>query len=150
MPNIKLGSRPKSFKKTVTFPMLDGEGSIEFNFRYRTRVEYGAFVDDWRKKREEESAAEVESVLKAHEAAAKAAKEAGTEPPKLEILTEKALQAKMVEASADYIQQIADGWNLDEEFNWANIHELCDTIPSASGAIADAYREALTEGRRKN
>jgi hypothetical protein len=151
MAKIILGARPQSFRRTVSFPLLDGEqGSIEMVFKYRTRKEYGAFVDDWSKKREDESAAEVERVLKSHEAAVKAAKEAGTEPPKLELLTQQGLQAKVVETSAEYILQIAEGWNLDVDFCWENIHQLCDEIPTAGAAIADAYRHALTEARQGN
>ena len=43
---IKLGSRPKSFTRIVKFPMLEGgEGSIECTFKYRTRSEFGVFID---------------------------------------------------------------------------------------------------------
>ena len=43
---IKLGNRPKSFKRIVTFDMLEGgKGSIECIYKYRTRSEFGVFVD---------------------------------------------------------------------------------------------------------
>ena len=46
MATIKLGNRPKAFKRIVTFDMLEGgKGSIECNFRYRTRSEFGVFID---------------------------------------------------------------------------------------------------------
>ena len=47
MAKIKLGNRPKNFKRTVSFDMLDGtKGTIECIFKYRTRSEFGAFVDE--------------------------------------------------------------------------------------------------------
>jgi hypothetical protein len=46
MAKITLGKRPKHFKRTLTVPMLEGgEGQIEISFIYRTRTEFGAFVD---------------------------------------------------------------------------------------------------------
>jgi len=47
MAKIKLGSRPKSFKRTVKVPMLEGtEGTIEMIYKYRTRSEFGVFIDE--------------------------------------------------------------------------------------------------------
>lgn len=44
---IKLGARPKTFARTVTFPMPGEEmGSIEVKFRYRSRSEFAEFVDN--------------------------------------------------------------------------------------------------------
>ena len=46
MAKIKLGSTPKSFKRIVTVDMLDGtKGSIECQFKYRTRTQFGQFLD---------------------------------------------------------------------------------------------------------
>jgi hypothetical protein len=46
MAKITLGQRPKTFSKTVSFPMLDGTtGQITVKYRYRTRKEYGSMVD---------------------------------------------------------------------------------------------------------
>ena len=46
MAKIKLGNAPENFKRTVTFPLLDGtEGQIECVFKYRTRTQFGALVD---------------------------------------------------------------------------------------------------------
>ena len=43
---IKLGARPKTFKHKVTVAMPEGgEGVIEITYRYRTRREFGAFLD---------------------------------------------------------------------------------------------------------
>lgn len=151
MAKITLGSTPKTFQHAVTFPMLDGtEGTIELTFKYRTRTEYGAFVDAWRKQREARSTADVQAKLQAHEEAVKQAKEAGTEPPSIELLPQAELQTAVVEGTADYILLIAEGWNLDEPFSMANVRQLCDEVPSAGPAITDAYRVALTEARLGN
>lgn len=46
MATIKLGARPKTIKHTVSFPMLDGTtGQIACEFKYRTRREFGEFVE---------------------------------------------------------------------------------------------------------
>lgn len=151
MAKITLGNRPRTFKKEVTFPMLDGsEGSIEITFKYRTRKEYGAFVDDWQKQREERSRVEVQAKLQQHEAAAAAATEAGQEAPALNLITQAELQAMAVDASADYIMAIAEGWDVDAPFSVETIQQLCDETPSAGAAISTAYRVALTEARLGN
>lgn len=151
MAKITLGNKPKTFTHEVSFPMLDGsKGTIEVLFKYRTRTEYGAFVDDWRKQRETQSTEEVQTKLQAHEAAAQQAKDAGAEPPALELLTQADLQSAVVTGTTDYIMLIAEGWNLDEEFTRANVLQLCDEVPSAGPAITEAYRAALTEARLGN
>ena len=44
--NIKLGARPKNFVRTVTFALPEGgEGRIACTYRYRTRTQFGEFVD---------------------------------------------------------------------------------------------------------
>ena len=46
MAKIKLGNRPKNFKRIVKFQMLEGgEGAIECVYKYRTRKEFGEFID---------------------------------------------------------------------------------------------------------
>lgn len=151
MAKITLGNKPKNFPHEVTFPMLDGtQGVIEILFKYRTRKEYGAFVDEWKRQREAQASADVQAKLKAHEAAAQQAKEAGAEVPALELLTQTEMQAAVVDGNADYILQIADGWNLDFAFSRENLQQLCDEEPSAGPAIVTAYRAALTEARLGN
>ena len=44
---IKLGAQPASFTRAVTFPMLySTTGSIDCQFKYRTRSQFGALVDE--------------------------------------------------------------------------------------------------------
>jgi hypothetical protein len=124
---IMLGKRPASFNHTVKFPMLDGtEGSIACVFKYRTRKEFGVFID---------------GIMEA----------AGMTPQadgeKFSMAT---LMEKTAGANADYILQVLDGWNLEEELSRASLEQLADEIPAATTAIMEQYRVAITEGRLGN
>lgn len=128
MAKIKLGNRPKNFKKVVKFPMLDGTtGSVEITYKYRTRKEFGEFVD---------------SMM---EAAGEKKGQADDEKFSLAALME-----RMGSANADYVLQVVDEWNLDEELSRESVEQLTDEIPAATAAIMETYRVAITEGRLGN
>ena len=128
MAKIKLGSRPKSFKRIVKVPMLDGsEGSIEVVYKYRTRSEFGVLID----------AITEASGLK-------------SKPDDDAKFSLADLMEKTKESNADYIFKVAEGWNLDVEFTLANVAQLCDELPGAASAIMETYRIAVTEGRLGN
>jgi len=127
MAKITLGKTPKSFKRVITVDMLDGtKGSIECEFKYRTRTEFGAFLDG-------------------------IFADAGVKPADTD---EKVAIAEIMEktrdTNADYLIQVLDGWNLDAELNKANLQQLCDEFPGVANSIMEAYRVAVTEGRTKN
>jgi hypothetical protein len=131
MAKIKLGARPKTFTHSITVPMPEGgTASVQMLYRYRTRSEFGGFVDN---------------LISA----------AGTPAPAdqtdqaVAFSLRQALEATR-DTNADYILAIAEGWNLDEEFNRANLVQLCDELPGAAMAIIEQYRAALTEGRLGN
>lgn len=131
MAKITLGKRPRVFKKTITVPMLEGgEGSVEVVYKYRTRTEFGAFVDEL-------------------------ISDAGTPPPAsqadedVKFSLESALTATR-DKNADYIMRIAEGWNLDIEFSRDSVVQMCDELPGAALQIIDSYRAAITEGRLGN
>lgn len=127
MAKIQLGKCPTSFKKPVTFPMLDGTtGVIEITYRYRTRKEFGLFID------------------KMMTAAGK------VKQPDPEKFSMAELMAKTAGANADYILQVITGWDLDAELTDKNVQQLADELPAAATAIMDAYRVAITEGRLGN
>lgn len=130
MAKIVLGNRPKDFKKIVKFPMLDGtEGAIECIYKYRTRKEFGVFID---------------GLLDA----AKVNTAAGTDgEPKFSMAE---LMEKTAGSNADYILQVLDGWNLDEKLSPASAQQLADELPAAAAAIMESYRIAITEGRSGN
>lgn len=122
MAKIKIGNKPKNFKKTVTFPMLDGtQGEIECVFKYRTRTEFGQFID---------------SIFSGAQSSADF---------KMAEIMEKAR-----DKNAEYLAQVLDVWNLDEELSLANLQELADECPGAVVAIMEDYRAAIIEGRLGN
>ena len=127
---IKLGKRPKHFTRKITVPLPEGgDGSVEIRYLYRTRTEFGAFVDELL------SAANVKPASQAEEDVAFSLKAA--------------LEATR-DTNADYILKIADGWNLDEEFSRESVVQLCDELPGAAMAIINTYRQAVAEGRLGN
>lgn len=126
---ITLGNRPKSFTKKVEFPMLDGTtGFIEITFRYRTKSEFGAFVDKMREGRGD-------------------MKEAVADDDKFSL-------AKVFEkaggANAEYILECVDAWSLEHDLSLANLQQLADELPGAATAIMETYRIAISEGRLGN
>lgn len=124
MAKISLGKAPKTFTSTVRVPMLDGtEGTIECVFRYRTLTEYGAFIDG----------------LKADAGA-------GLADP----LSLAETLARARNKNGQYLLQILEGWNLDQDLSPETAQQLCDELPGALTAIVDAYRAAVVEGRRGN
>lgn len=127
---IKLGARPKTFKYKVAVAMPEGgEGVIEVNYRYRTRKEFGAFLD---------------GILAEAKGKAKLVSDDDV------VLSLAEALATTSEANADMILQIAEGWDLEHEFNHANVAQLCDELPGVAMAIINTYRQAVTEGRLGN
>ncbi len=136
MSKVKLGSRPKHFKATIQVPLHEGQaGTIQVSYIYRTRKEFGAFVDEL-----------LAAVPK--QAAAAVADEAAAAPAGKYSLA--ADLGKSIDTQADYIMRIADGWDLDEPFNRLSVYTLCDELPGAAVAIIEHYRNAVSEGRLGN
>jgi len=130
MAKIVLGKRPKNFKKIIKIPMLEGgEGTVEVSYIYRTRTEFGAFVDE----------------LFA-DAGVKPASQADDD---VKFSLAEAL-ARTRDTNADYILKIVDGWNLDIDFSREAVVQMCDELPGAALAMIDSYRLAVTEGRLGN
>lgn len=122
MSKIKLGNRPKNFKHVVSFPMLDGAtGTIEVLYKYRTVSEFGAFIE-------------------------KMMSDLGTDEEK----GVSAVMSRMVKVNAEYLLQVIEGWNLDEELNEETAHQLANELPAAAAAIMSAYRQAIVEQRLGN
>lgn len=130
MAKIILGSRPKNFTRIITVDLPEGgKGSVEMLFKYRTRTEFGEFIDHLLDK------------------AGVSVKDTSEEALKFSL--KEALE-KTIEQNAEYILQVADGWNLDKDFNRQSVLQLCDELPGAAQAVMDAYREAITTGRLGN
>ncbi len=129
MAKIKLGARPKNFNATVNVKLLDGtDGAIEMKFKYRTRTEFGAFLDE----------------IHAENGVSPAASDEDTAT-----LLKRAYETG-VDRHAGQVMRVAEGWNLDEDFSLENIKSLCDELPGVAFAIMEAYRVAITEGRLGN
>lgn len=129
MSKIKLGARPKSFSRVVKFPMHDGTtGRIEVTFKYRTRSEFGEFIDSL----------------------VTAAKAQGLTDSDASDFSMGEFMTKQAGANASYLMQVMEAWDLDEPFNQANVQQLADELPGAAMAIMETYRAACAEGRLGN
>lgn len=130
MAKITLGKRPKNFKHNITVPLLDGTtGSMEIIFTYRTRTEFGQMIDGLMDDA--------------------GVKPAGEDDESQKLSLAQAME-RTKETNADYILKVAEGWNLESDFNRENVAQLCDEIPAAAMAIMNSYRAAITEGKLGN
>ena len=130
MAKIVLGKRPRNFKRSIKVDLPEGGvGEVEVSFIYRTRTEFGAFID---------------SMM-----ADAGVKQTGQSDDEQKFSLEQAL-AKTREANADYIMKVADGWNLEAEFSRDTVAQLCDELPGVAMEIMNVYRAAITEGRLGN
>jgi hypothetical protein len=128
MSKIKLGQTPKNFKKIVKFPLLDGKtGHIEVVYRYRTRKEFGLFIDELMN-------------------SAGVTTEQDPDAP----FSMQALMEKTGDSNADYLLEVMEAWDLDVPLTKESAQQLSDEIPAAAMAIMETYRMAITEGRLGN
>ncbi len=131
---IVLGKRPESIHRIVKVPLPEGKtGTIEVDFKYRTRREFAKFVDEM-----------VEGTKAQAQAQAEAA-EAAEEKFSTHSITD-----ATVRANAKYLGDAIVGWNLDAELCEESLVQLCDELPGVCQALMDAYRAAITEGRSGN
>lgn len=137
---ITLGSRPKTFPKTVEFSMLDGEtGCIPVTFHYRTRKENAKLVDELQDAAKALAANEAEAIK------VKIEKGEQVELPKNVDLLDREMSVQV-----DYLMKAIAGWGLDEKFDRAALEQLADELPQAIPALIDGYRKAINEGRLGN
>lgn len=140
MAKIVLGQRPKSFKRTIKFDMLDGSaGSFTVDYKYRTRTEFGEFADSVRAQMK----AADEALLDRVKAQATAGEEVAP-------LTQADLIRRENANNVAYVMSCIDGWDLDEPFSQAAVEQLADEVPAAVTAIIATYRDAITDGRLGN
>jgi len=137
MAKISLGKRPANFHHRIKVTLLDGStGEIRMLFKYRTRKQFGEFLDELF----QEAKLQPESL----------------EPVDMEAAMALAL-AKVVDQNAAFIMKVAEGWDLSDpdtgeptEFSQAKVEQLCDELPGVAMAIIGAYRAAVSEGRLGN
>ena len=123
---IKLGNRPISFKKIpVKFTLPDGEaGAISVVFKYRTRSEFAAYLNQLFDNAEKPAVDETPDFV--------------------------ALFAKSNEKTVGQLLDSIDSWDFEYDLNKATLVQLGDEIPSALSALASAYSSACTEGKLGN
>ncbi len=139
MKKLKLGDNPKNFKKSIAIVLLDGgTAPLEVSFIYRTRRQFAELVDANIAKAEADAKAAVEAADQAQDGAA---------PKRLTIAESYAAVDK---ARVDHVLQIADGWDLADEFNEKSLLQFEDEFPGALHAISTAYAQAVAEARAKN
>lgn len=128
MAKIQLGSAPRSFRRKIVFPLLQGgEGDITVEFRYRTRAQFAAFIKEM-----------------FPELASGPAVRTG---PGFDLV---AAAEKSIESDVQHILGAVVNWDLEDQFDAASVRRLVDEFPAAAAAVLDAYRVEITEGRTKN
>ena len=128
MAKITLGNKPKTFKKfPVKFTMPDGtSGQINVAFKYRTRAEFGVYLNDLFKSGDVE-------------------KPEGDE--KLDFVK---LFATTTDKSVAQLLDAIDSWDFEYELSKETLAQLGDELPVVLSALGAAYNAACTEGRLGN
>lgn len=125
---VILGKRPQNFKSIpVKFTLPDGEtGIIPVVFKYRTRAEFGAYLNQLF-------------------ATSDAEKPGNDEAPDFI-----ALFAKAGEKTVSQLLDAIESWDFGHELSKETLIQLGDEIPAALAAIGSAYNLACTEGKLGN
>lgn len=143
---IKLGNNPVDFKRPVHVVKFNGDkDSITFTFRYMDKRKFAAMIDE--RVAVERMAADAEVArLKAIQADAE---EKGVEAilPPVSALDE---YLKWSKQQAEYILQLASGWDLTDELSVENLQQLEDEFPGALDEIQNVFKKSITDVRVKN
>lgn len=140
MAKIVLGKTPKNFTHTVSIKMLDGTtGEVECKFKYRTRKQFGEFVDRVNREAREAGKAELEKA----ENPAQPAVDSGAEVKPFSLAEH---VSGVLANNSKYMLQILEGWNLEAPLTVESLEQLGDEIPGASAAIINIYRTVISEG----
>lgn len=142
MAKIVLGKTPKNFTHTVTIQLVDGtKGEVECKFKFRTRRQFGEFVDRVNREAREAGKAEAAKITADVQPTAEVDAEAEVKPFSLADHVNGVLVN-----NSKYMLQILDGWNLDVPLTVESLEQLGDEIPGATAAIINIYRTVISEG----
>ena len=123
---IVLGKRPEGLPDVVKVEMPDGtEGLLPVTFKYRTRTEFGEFLD---------------SIF-------------GVEPPQFDGAASNAAanqQRGTTQYNGQYIFGCLKDWGLDAPFTLQACIQLADELPGVAQAVMNRYRKLSIEGRLGN
>lgn len=157
MAKLILGRTPKSFSKELSIAMLDGTvGHIKVEYKYRTRPEFAAFMDERLDAIKTESEAQMRAMADAAKAQAEKSKQAAADGAELPLpvidfgVSQVQLDEKKSAGQVGLILDIVLGWNLDIPFDREAVAQLVAELPLAATTIIETYREAITEGRLGN
>ena len=124
--SIVLGKKPDGIPDTLKIKLPDGtEGLLPVTFKYRTRTEFGEFLD---------------SIF-------------GAELPAFDGTSKNASgqqQRATVQINGQYIYGCLKDWGLDAPFTLQACIQLADELPGAVQSIMDTYRRLTMEGRLGN
>jgi len=124
MSKIVLGARPEFIESKVEFTMPDGSlGVISCKYKYRTRTEFAAFIDETNEKR-------------------------GATAGEAKTLHD--LVVRGVKADAEYLAEALVSWDLDEPLTLKNLEQFADELPAGVVALTNDYRKSINEGRLGN
>ena len=123
---IVLGKRPDGLPDTLTIKLPDGtDGLLPVTFKYRTRTEFGEFLD---------------SIF-------------GGPGPEFDGTGAKAAEHQQrgtTQYNGQYIFGCLKNWGLDAPFTLQSCIQLADELPGVTQAIMNRYRQLTTEGRLGN
>lgn len=123
---IVLGKRPDGLPDTLTIKLPDGtDGLLPVTFKYRTRTEFGEFLD---------------SIF-------------GGPAPEFDGTGAKAAENQQrgtTQYNGQYIFGCLKDWGLDAPFTLQSCIQLADELPGVTQAIMNRYRQLTTEGRLGN
>ena len=127
MAKLVLGKTPANFKPfDVKFTLPDGdEDKIQVTFRYKTRSQFAAFLNE----------------LFA---------EAGEDKSADEKIDFERLFAKGGDKTVSHLTKIIADWDFADKPTAENLRAMHDQAPAAAAAITSAYSLACTEGRLGN
>lgn len=128
MAKLVLGKTPEAFKTfPVKFTLPDGEeDQISIKFKYKTRSQFAAFLNDL-------------------------FNEAGEDKPVAgEKMDFEKLYAKGGEKTVSHLSKIIVEWDFAEKPTAQTLSQLHDQAPAAAAAMTSAYQAACVEGRLGN